>query len=112
MSGGPQLAKWAPHRPLAPRPHRPPCGASPQEETYLHLVMDFLPETLRSVVLQHHKRRKRFAIDHVKAYVYQARGVELGWGGRGTRLGLGPGPGEVSTSTSARGGEAGVRVGV
>ena len=42
-----------------------------KDETYLHLVMDYLPDTLRSVALQHHKRRKRFQIDHIKAYLWQ-----------------------------------------
>lgn len=42
-----------------------------KDETYLHLVMDYLPETLRSVVLQHHKRRKPFHPDHVRAYLWQ-----------------------------------------
>jgi len=42
-----------------------------KDETYLHLVMDYLPETLRSVALQHHKRRKRFQVDDVKAYLWQ-----------------------------------------
>lgn len=42
-----------------------------KDETYLHLVMDYLPETLRSVVLQHHKRRKSFHPDHVRAYLWQ-----------------------------------------
>jgi len=42
-----------------------------KDETYLHLVMDYLPETLRSVALQHHKRRKRFQVDHIKAYLWQ-----------------------------------------
>ena len=42
-----------------------------KDETYLHLVMDYLPETLRSVALQHHKRRTRFAPEHIKAYLWQ-----------------------------------------
>ena len=42
-----------------------------KDEIYLHLVMDFLPETIRSVALQHHKRRKRFAVDHIRAYLWQ-----------------------------------------
>ncbi|EOD09610.1 hypothetical protein EMIHUDRAFT_448425 [Emiliania huxleyi CCMP1516] len=35
-----------------------------KDETYLHLVMDYLPETLRGLVLQHNKRRRRFDIGH------------------------------------------------
>jgi len=42
-----------------------------KDETYLHLVMDYLPETLRGLVLQHNKRRRRFDIGHVRAYLYQ-----------------------------------------
>mmetsp|Transcript_10740 Transcript_10740/g.35622 ORF Transcript_10740/g.35622 Transcript_10740/m.35622 type:complete len:556 (-) Transcript_10740:906-2573(-) len=43
-----------------------------QEETYLHLVMDYLPETIRSTAMSFHKQRQRFPIDHVRAYLYQA----------------------------------------
>jgi len=43
-----------------------------RDETYLHLVMDFLPETIRSVALQYHKQRLRFPTDHVRVYLYQA----------------------------------------
>jgi len=42
-----------------------------KDETFLHLVMDYLPETIRSTVLKHNKRAKRFHVDHVKAYLYQ-----------------------------------------
>merc|ERR1719183_1357689 len=35
-----------------------------RDETYLHLVMDFLPETIRSVAMQYHKQRQRFPTDH------------------------------------------------
>jgi len=42
-----------------------------KDETFLHLVMDFLPETIRSVALKHHKRAKRFHPDHIKAYLWQ-----------------------------------------
>uniref|UniRef100_A0A7S2DTI0 Protein kinase domain-containing protein n=1 Tax=Haptolina brevifila TaxID=156173 RepID=A0A7S2DTI0_9EUKA len=42
-----------------------------KDETFLHLVMDYLPETIRSTALKHHKRAKRFHVDHVKAYLYQ-----------------------------------------
>jgi serine/threonine protein kinase len=60
----------------APPPHSPtplpPLLSSPQEETYLHLVMDYLPETIRSTAMSFHKQRQRFPIDHVRAYLYQA----------------------------------------
>eukprot|EP00967_Tisochrysis_lutea_P025769 scaffold29732_cov36-Tisochrysis_lutea.AAC.3 len=42
-----------------------------KDETFLHLVMDYFPETLRSVVLHHHKRRKPFHPDHIRAYLWQ-----------------------------------------
>jgi len=42
-----------------------------KDETYLHLVMDYLPETLRSVALLYHKRRKRFQVEHIKAFLWQ-----------------------------------------
>ena len=42
-----------------------------KDETFLHLVMDYLPETIRSVALKHHKRARRFNIDHIKAYLWQ-----------------------------------------
>ena len=42
-----------------------------KEETFLHLVMDYLPETIRSVALKHQKRSKRFHEDHIKAYLWQ-----------------------------------------
>lgn len=42
-----------------------------KDETFLHLVMDYLPETIRSVALKHHKRARRFHIDHIKAYLWQ-----------------------------------------
>eukprot|EP00965_Chrysotila_dentata_P255815 6212348-Pleurochrysis_carterae.AAC.3 len=42
-----------------------------KDETYLHLVMDFLPDTLRSVALSHHKRRKRFQVEHIRAFLWQ-----------------------------------------
>ena len=42
-----------------------------KDETFLHLVMDYLPETIRSVALKHHKRAKRFHTDHIKAYLWQ-----------------------------------------
>ena len=42
-----------------------------KDETFLHLVMDFLPETIRSVALKHHKRAQRFSPDHIKAYLWQ-----------------------------------------
>ena len=42
-----------------------------RDETYLHLVMDFLPDTIRSVALQFQKERTRFPSDHVRAYLYQ-----------------------------------------
>ena len=44
-----------------------------KDETYLHLVMDYLPETLRSVAMQHHKRRKRFAVDDVRRVPRRAK---------------------------------------
>ena len=40
-----------------------------KDEVYLHLVMDYLPETIRSVALKHHKRAKVFHTDHIKAFV-------------------------------------------
>jgi len=43
-----------------------------RDETYLHLVMDYLPETIRSVAMQYHKQRMRFPVDHVRIYLYQA----------------------------------------
>ena len=43
-----------------------------KDETFLHLVMDYLPETIRSTALKHHKRAKRFHVDHIKAYLWQA----------------------------------------
>jgi len=42
-----------------------------KDETYLHLVMDFLPETIRSVALKYHKRSMRFSFDHIKSYLWQ-----------------------------------------
>ena len=42
-----------------------------RDETYLHLVMDFLPETIRSTSMQYQKERQRFPIDHVRVYLYQ-----------------------------------------
>mmetsp|Transcript_11302 Transcript_11302/g.25322 ORF Transcript_11302/g.25322 Transcript_11302/m.25322 type:complete len:592 (+) Transcript_11302:82-1857(+) len=42
-----------------------------KDETYLHLVMDFLPETIRSVALRHQKRSQRFSFDHIRAYLWQ-----------------------------------------
>ena len=42
-----------------------------KDETFLYLVMDYLPETIRSVALKHHKRAKRFHVDHIKAYLWQ-----------------------------------------
>ena len=42
-----------------------------RDETYLHLVMDFLPDTIRSVALQFQKERVRFPMDHVRIYLYQ-----------------------------------------
>ena len=42
-----------------------------RDETYLHLVMDFLPDTIRSVALQFQKERQRFPIDHVRVYLFQ-----------------------------------------
>ena len=42
-----------------------------KDETFLHLVMDYLPETIRSVALKHHKRARRFHVDHIKAYLCQ-----------------------------------------
>ena len=42
-----------------------------KDETFLYLVMDYLPETIRSVALKHHKRAKRFHVDHIRAYLYQ-----------------------------------------
>jgi len=43
-----------------------------RDETYLHLVMDFMPETVRSVSMQYHKQRVRFPVDHARVYLYQA----------------------------------------
>ena len=42
-----------------------------KDETFLHLVMDYLPDTIRSIALKHHKRAKRFHPDHIKAYLWQ-----------------------------------------
>lgn len=36
-----------------------------RDETYLHLVMDFLPETIRSASLAQHKARSRLPIEQV-----------------------------------------------
>ena len=47
------------------------CRGRKRDETYLHLVMDFLPDTIRSVALQFGKERQRFPMDHVRAYLYQ-----------------------------------------
>lgn len=44
-----------------------------KDETYLHLVMEYCPETIRSVALQYHKQRTRFPIDHIRVYLFQAR---------------------------------------
>jgi len=46
-------------------------GGRKKDETFLHLVMDYLPETIRSIALKHHKRAKRFHPDHIKAYLWQ-----------------------------------------
>jgi serine/threonine protein kinase len=53
------------------RPRAAPRSGRKRDETYLHLVMDFLPETIRSVALQFQKDRVRFPIDHVRVYLYQ-----------------------------------------
>ena len=42
-----------------------------RDETYLHLVMDYLPDTIRSLALGFQKGRQRFPIDHVRVYLYQ-----------------------------------------
>ena len=42
-----------------------------RDESYLHLVMDFMPDTIRSVSLQYQKERQRFPIDHVRLYLFQ-----------------------------------------
>ena len=42
-----------------------------RDESYLHLVMDYMPETIRSLSLQYQKERTRFPIDHVRLYLYQ-----------------------------------------
>ena len=46
-----------------------------KDETFLHLVMDYLPETIRSIALKYHKRAKRFHPDHIKAYLWQTFGA-------------------------------------
>ena len=66
-----QMMKVMDHENVVRLRHYFEKGGRKKDETYLHLVMDFLPETIRSVALQHHKRRKRFAVDHVKAYLWQ-----------------------------------------
>lgn len=40
-------------------------------ETFLQLVMEYLPDTLRSVALRYQKKRKRFPVDHIKVYMVQ-----------------------------------------
>ncbi|KAG8468297.1 hypothetical protein KFE25_013380 [Diacronema lutheri] len=42
-----------------------------KDETFLQIVMEYLPDTLRSVTLRYQKKRKRFPIDHIKVYLYQ-----------------------------------------
>ncbi|KAL1495657.1 hypothetical protein AB1Y20_016523 [Prymnesium parvum] len=42
-----------------------------RDETYLHLVMDYLPETIRSANLTYQKQRERLPVDHVRVYLYQ-----------------------------------------
>merc|ERR1719310_704632 len=66
-----QMMKVMDHENVVRLRHYFEKGGRKKDETYLHLVMDFLPETIRSVALQHHKRRKRFATDHAKAYLWQ-----------------------------------------
>ena len=51
--------------------HAAPRSGRKRDETYLHLVMDFLPETIRSVALQFQKERQRFPIDHTRVYLFQ-----------------------------------------
>ena len=43
-----------------------------EDVVHLHLVMEFLPETIRSIALQFHKNRTRFPIDYLRVYLYQA----------------------------------------
>ena len=42
-----------------------------KDETYLHLVMEYCPDTIRSLALQYHKQRTRFPVDHIRVYMYQ-----------------------------------------
>mmetsp|Transcript_27061 Transcript_27061/g.72930 ORF Transcript_27061/g.72930 Transcript_27061/m.72930 type:complete len:654 (+) Transcript_27061:87-2048(+) len=41
-----------------------------KDETFLQLVMEFLPDTLRSVTLRYQKKRRRFPVEEVQAYLY------------------------------------------
>ena len=42
-----------------------------KDETFLHLVMDYLPETIRSSMLKQQKRGKSIDGNHIKAYLWQ-----------------------------------------
>ncbi|KAJ1633632.1 kinase-like domain-containing protein [Pavlovales sp. CCMP2436] len=42
-----------------------------KDETFLQIVMEYLPDTLRSVTLRYQKKRKRFPIEHIKMYMFQ-----------------------------------------
>ena len=42
-----------------------------RDETYIHLVMDYMPETIRSASLAYQKQRSRLPVDHVRVYLFQ-----------------------------------------
>ena len=66
-----QMMKVMEHENVVRLRHHFEKAGKRKDETFLHLVMDYLPETIRSVALKHHKRAKRFHIDHIRAYLWQ-----------------------------------------
>mmetsp|Transcript_9331 Transcript_9331/g.27296 ORF Transcript_9331/g.27296 Transcript_9331/m.27296 type:complete len:577 (+) Transcript_9331:100-1830(+) len=51
--------------------HFEKTGRKP-DETCLHLVMDYMPDTIRSVAMSFQKQRVHFPADDVSVYLYQA----------------------------------------
>mmetsp|Transcript_1347 Transcript_1347/g.4262 ORF Transcript_1347/g.4262 Transcript_1347/m.4262 type:complete len:139 (+) Transcript_1347:73-489(+) len=51
--------------------HFEKTGRKP-DETCLHLVMDYMPDTIRSVAMSFQKQRVHFPVDDVSVYLYQA----------------------------------------
>ncbi|EOD38223.1 hypothetical protein EMIHUDRAFT_309260 [Emiliania huxleyi CCMP1516] len=60
--------------------HFEKTGRKP-DETCLHLVMDYMPDTIRSVAMSFQKQRVHFPADDVSVYLYQAlRALEYACG--------------------------------